>query len=107
MNKHDFDEVGAAEPYEEDECCVVEETDPDEQHYPKHEPAQLSSLHKNKTSNFSQNTGNGESTKQHKSPKHHQAPQDEKSYQQQQPTEGLLKDAFLREQQQQQKRIQQ
>lgn len=37
VNQHDFNE-SAAEPYEEDDC-VVRETDPEEQHYPKHEPA--------------------------------------------------------------------
>ena len=53
--KHDFigNESGA-EPYEED--CVVEETDPEELSYPKHEPAQISSLNKNKNSNLSQHT---------------------------------------------------
>lgn len=35
--KHDFNNRDTtAEPYEED--CVVKETDPDEIHYPKHEP---------------------------------------------------------------------
>lgn len=53
--KRDFNNrETAAEPYEED--CVVEETDPDEISYPKHEPAQLSSFHKNINSNLSQHT---------------------------------------------------
>jgi len=43
-----------ADPYEEE--CVVVETDPDEMDYPKHEPAQLSSIGKNKTNNLSQHT---------------------------------------------------
>jgi len=38
VNKHELNEA-RAEPYEEEDDCVVEETDPEEQHYPKHEPA--------------------------------------------------------------------
>lgn len=81
--KQDFNNrEAAAEPYEED--CVVEETDPDEIHYPKHEPAQLSSLHKNKASNLSQHTSS--TMAKHQSPKHAEN------------TDTLLKGAYLREQ---------
>ena len=63
--KHDFNNREAVPPNAEDEeepmleeedDCVVKETDPEEIHYPRHEPVQLSSLHKNKASNLSQHT---------------------------------------------------
>ena len=64
--KQDFNnEEAHAEPYEEEDDCVVKETDPDEIHYPRHEPVQLSSLHKNKASNLSQHT----SSTMHPAPK--------------------------------------
>ena len=74
--KHDFNNREALpphaddeEPFEEDDC-VVKETDPDEIHYPRHEPVQLSSLHKNKASNLSQHTNSTMNpTQKQKSPK--------------------------------------
>ena len=57
--------------FEEEDDCVVEETDPDEIHYPKHEPAQLSSMQKNKASKLSQHTSSTlqQQPKQKSSPK--------------------------------------
>ena len=77
----------ADELYEDD--CVVEETDPEEMSYPKHEPAIVQS--KNKASNLSQHTSSVHKAQAQKSPKNGALANVE-------PTDALLKVAYLREQ---------
>ena len=83
---------------DEEDDCVVKETDPEEIHCPRHEPVvQPSSLHLNKASNLSQHTSSTMNPQSKKSPKNSNAagavvlPPE--------PTDTLLKGAYLREQQ--------
>ena len=90
--KHEFNsrETGA-DPYEED--CVVQETDPEEITFPKHEPA---SIGKNKACSMSQHTSASvQNQVSQKSPKN--PPTQGSLANVAEGTENLLRGAYLRE----------